>query len=354
MKIIHCADIHLGSRLVSKFPKDISDERRSALRTTLRKMVDFAKSNDVKVIILSGDVFDSDKPAVTDKKYFYSIIKNNPDIDFLYLNGNHDKEGSYSVCGYNNLKMFSKDDFTSYTYGNVVISGIETDENNCESFYSKLELDKSKLNIVMLHGYVSNSRGKDLVKISDLRDKGIDYLALGHIHSHKDGRIDDRGVWAFPGCLEPRGFDECGEKGFILIDASSEIGYEFIPFSQRTIHEINVDVTDAADLYEIEQMASDKTADISREDIIRLVLTGELSVDIELNNNDIENALAQFYYVNVKNKTTAKIDIDTYKKENSIISEFIAGVESDPEYDDALKNDIITAGVRLLLGKEVD
>ena len=129
------------------------------------------------------------------------ITQNNPDIDFLYLNGNHDKEGSYSVCGYNNLKMFSKDDFTSYTYGNVVISGIETDENNCESFYSKLELDKSKLNIVMLHGDVSNSRGKDLVKISDLRDKGIDYLALGHIHSHKDGRIDDRGVWAFPGCL---------------------------------------------------------------------------------------------------------------------------------------------------------
>lgn len=354
MKIIHCADIHLGARLVSKFPKDISEERKSALRTTFRNMVDYAKNNDVKVIILSGDVFDSDKPAVKDKKYFYSIVKNNPDIDFLYLNGNHDKEGSYSVAGYANLKTFGKDNFTSYTYADVVISGIQTDENNCEGFYSKLALDASKLNIVMLHGDVSASRGKDLIKISDLRDKGIDYLALGHIHSHKQGKIDDRGVWVFSGCLEPRGFDECGEKGFVLLDVTDKIQYHFIPFSQRTIHELEVDVTDAADLFDIERKVSDSALAISKDDIIRVVLTGELPVDIEISESDIENALGQYYYVNVKNKTTAKIDIESYKKENSIISEFIGRVEANTDYDSETKKEIITAGVRLLLGKEAE
>lgn len=354
MKIIHCADIHLGSRLVSKFSNEVSKERKSALRSTFRKMVEYAKNNDVKVIILSGDVFDSDKPAVTDKKYFYSVVKNYPDIDFLYLNGNHDKEGSYSVAGYDNLKTFNKDDFVSYTYGDVVISGIETDEKNCDAFYSKLLLDSQKINIVMLHGDVSNSRGKDLVKISDLRGKGIDYLALGHIHSYKTGKIDDRGEWAFSGCLEPRGFDECGKKGFVLLDVTDHVEYTFIPFAERTIHEVVVDITDAESLFDIEDKVAACVSGINRNDIVRIVLMGELSLDIEITENDIINALSGFYCVQAKIKTTAKIDIEQMKKENSIISEYISRVEENTDYDDDEKQQIITAGVRLLLGKEVD
>ena len=63
MKIIHCADIHLGSKLASKFPGNISDERKREVLDTFSRMVDYAKKNQVKVIMLSGDVFDKDKPA---------------------------------------------------------------------------------------------------------------------------------------------------------------------------------------------------------------------------------------------------------------------------------------------------
>ena len=209
MKIIHCADIHLGSKLASKFPGNISDERKREVLDTFSRMVDYAKKNQVKVIMLSGDVFDKDKPAKKDKTFFYSAIKNNPEIDFLYLNGNHDKEGSYTDNDIPNLKTFSKDDFTSYAYGDVVITGIEMNEDNAKAYYSKLMLDDKKINILMLHGDVSDSVGMDKVKISELRDKGIDYLALGHIHSYKTGKIDDRGVWAFSGCLEGREFLFC-------------------------------------------------------------------------------------------------------------------------------------------------
>ena len=354
MKIIHCADIHLGSRLVSKFPKEISDERKTSLRTSYRRMVDYAKDNDVKVIILSGDVFDSDKPAIKDKKYFYSIIKNYPDIDFLYLNGNHDKESSYTAAGFSNLKTFNKNDFVSYEYGDVVISGIEMDENNCDAFYSKLNLDSSRINIVMLHGSDSACRGKDLVKISDLRGKGIDYLALGHIHSYKHGMIDERGQWVFPGCLEPRGFDECGEKGFVLLDITDHIEHKFISFPDRVIHYVKVCVTDSADLFEIENKVNESVSKFKKNDILLVELIGELPVDLDVSEKDIENALSSYYYVHVRNKTSAKIDTEELKKEHSIISEFISRVEANAEYDDVRKKEIISAGVRLLLGKEVE
>ncbi len=354
MKIIHCADIHLGSKLASKFPGNISDERKREVLDTFSRMVDYAKKNQVKVIMLSGDVFDKDKPAKKDKTFFYSAIKNNPEIDFLYLNGNHDKEGSYTDNDIPNLKTFSKDDFISYAYGDVVITGIEMNEDNAKAYYSKLMLDDKKINILMLHGDVSDSVGMDKVKISELRDKGIDYLALGHIHSYKTGKIDDRGVWAFSGCLEGRGFDECGEKGFILVDVTDKLSFSFVPFAKRTIHDINVDITSASDLYEAQRIVHSKVDSVSREDILNITLKGDVPVDTEIDEKDIENSLSDFYFVRVKNKTSVKINASDYTDDRSLIGEFIRAVSDNGEYNDEEKKDIITLGLRLLSGKEVD
>ncbi len=72
-----------------------------------------------------------------------------------------------------------------------------------------------------------------------LRGKYIDYLALGHIHSYKKERLDDRGVYCYSGCLEGRGFDECGEKGFVLLDITEgKIHTEFVPIAKRMLHEV--------------------------------------------------------------------------------------------------------------------
>ena len=114
---------------------------------------------------------------------------------------------------------------------------------NYKSFYSKINLNKDKINIFILHGDDSNTYGINKVKIDSLENKYIDYLALGHYHSYKEEKIDNRGRYAFSGCLEGRGFDECGEKGFILLDIDKEVKSTFIPFAKRTIHDVNVDVT---------------------------------------------------------------------------------------------------------------
>lgn len=39
MKILHCADIHLGSKMESKLPKEKSDERKRELRAAMSRMV---------------------------------------------------------------------------------------------------------------------------------------------------------------------------------------------------------------------------------------------------------------------------------------------------------------------------
>ena len=110
MKIIHTADIHLGSK-INSFPKEVSISRKEEVRNSFKRMVEFAKQNDVKVIIISGDLFDGVKPLVKDKEFFYSVVKNNPEIEFLYLKGNHDLYSTDTKL--ENLKLFN-DKWTSY------------------------------------------------------------------------------------------------------------------------------------------------------------------------------------------------------------------------------------------------
>ena len=122
LKMIHCADIHLGSKIEAKLPKAKAEERRGELRATFQRMVDYAKREGVRAILLSGDVFDSDRPLKRDKEFFYDVVKGNPEIDFLYLRGNHDGEESYVEEGLKNLKTFLGE-WSAYTYEDVTVSG---------------------------------------------------------------------------------------------------------------------------------------------------------------------------------------------------------------------------------------
>lgn len=354
MKLIHCADIHLGSKIEAKFPKEKSIERRREVLNTFSRMIDYAREHNIKIILLSGDIFDKDKPSIKDKTYFYKIIRNNPDIDFLYLNGNHDKDGSYIENDIINLKTFNKENFTYYHYENICICGIEIDNINYKSFYSKLELNKNNINIVMLHGEISDTFGNNKIKLDHLKNKNIDYLALGHIHSFKSGKIDERGIYCYPGCLEGRGFDEIGEKGFIELDIDKDVKYQFIPFAKRYLIEKNIDISNTKDLFDINFLVQKEVKNINKNNILRLNLIGEIPLDNEFNEEDIKMVLNNFYYVDIKNKTTTKIDIDYYKNDKSLIGEFVRNVYFNDEYSLEEKNKIIALGLKLINGKEID
>ena len=109
MKIIHTADIHLGSKMDSKYPRELVQKRKEELRNTFLRMVEYAWKNGVKVILLCGDVFDSDTPLKKDKDFFYSVIKDHSSIDFIYLKGNHDTGGGYDGETPKNLYLFGSE-----------------------------------------------------------------------------------------------------------------------------------------------------------------------------------------------------------------------------------------------------
>ena len=70
MKIIHSADIHLGSKIEAKLTKEKADIRKAEVRQAFNKMVNYAVLNDIKIILISGDLFDSARPLKKDKEYW--------------------------------------------------------------------------------------------------------------------------------------------------------------------------------------------------------------------------------------------------------------------------------------------
>ena len=352
MKIIHCADIHLGSKMDSRLPREKALIRRTEILSSFGRMVDFARREGVRAILISGDLFDSDRPFKKDKEFFYGTVQDNPEIEFFYLRGNHDTKESYTVEGIPNLKCFSEE-WTSYELDGVVISGTEISERNCDSLYTTLSLSEGVKNIVMLHGAVCDASGRDCVSLRALRSRGIDYLALGHIHKGGFGRIDSRGVYAYPGCLEGRGFDECGEKGFLLIDTERITEPKFIKGSVREIRQEELDVSGTKNAYEAYSRAKSALKPGGK-DLLRLTLVGEIDFSDERLAEVMEDYLSDgYFFVSVKDKTFARENLSAAADEISIRGEFLRLVLSS-ELDEDEKKEIISTGLCALSGREVE
>lgn len=360
MKIIHCADLHLDSKMESNLSKEKASERRDELMQTFIKMIDYAKSNEVSVIIISGDMFDtSENSQIRIKRRVLEQINDAADIDFIYLRGNHDKVDFFEKLDKkpDNLKTFN-DTWKSYEYDNVSIIGCEFSKGMNNNIYSQLFLDEEKLNILVLHGQESiydNKNDAEIINLTKLQNKNIDYLALGHIHSYKYGKLDNRGNYCYSGCLEGRGFDECGDKGFVLLNINNNIiEHEFIPFAKRSFHCINIALEGLMTELEIQSKIEKQINDISNKDCVKIILTGEIEEETDI---DIKYLLKlyndKFYFIKIYDETSLVIKYEDYAKDISLKGEFIRLVDSQ-DLDAEIKNKIILTGLRALAGREID
>lgn len=358
MKIIHSADIHLDSKMETNLDKEKATERKNELLITFEKMVEYAKINNIDAIIIAGDLFDKSKVSAKAKKIVINAILSAPNIDFIYLRGNHDEAIFWEDdIKFKNLKTFRNDKWVKYEYNNVVISGIELGNKNDYEIYNSLILDKNKTNIVVMHGQESENDVKDkteIINLKQLKNKNIDYLALGHIHKYKKEKLDNRGIYCYSGCLEPRGFDECGEKGFVVIDINdNEIQTEFIKFNLRQFYEVNVDITDLSEIHEIENKIIENIKFIPKTSFVKIILIGEIEIGQEI---DIKYLLKKFnqdfYFLKIYDKLKFKIDVMKYKYDVSLKGEFIRLVLKQ-QLTDEEKNKIISTGIRALSGEEL-
>lgn len=368
MKIIHTADLHLDSPMRANLDEAKSKERKNEITSNFARLTRMAVNLDVKAILIAGDLFDSKSITKRVAKVVYNEIVKNSEIDFYYLKGNHDQNSFATFVSEQgdipkNLFMF-EEEWKKYILNSdgegkkIALYGAETGENNMVGLAATFSADPDEINIVMLHGQENEYSSKnyaEVIPISDYKQRCVDYMALGHVHEKKIKPLDSRGVYCYPGCLEGRGFDECGDHGFMLLDVNEitgEIIPEFIDFAYRKLWNVVCDVSKANDSEEAVGLVRDEILKmkINQRDMIKIELVGEINEEADVDEGYVESAYKDdFYYVKTVNKTGVKIDYSKYENDESLKGWFIRLVRDSDESEED-KGRIVRMGIEALTG----
>ena len=363
MKILHCSDLHLDADLGSRFDTASASQRRAELMNTFIRLCRRAQEMKACAVLICGDLFDTQSPSPSSVRAVEDLICSCSDVLFFYLRGNHDSANALfsSRKAPQNCRFFDES-WTVWELGacspggrKICIAGREPSRED----FSPPDLDPSDLNIVMLHGQVRegySAPDPESIPLGALRGRGIDYLALGHLHRHHFFALDARGTAAYSGCLEGRGFDECGACGYVLLDTDAVPGTiesRFIPFAARTLYSVPCDITGClhdADVYKrISRSLSASPA--GERDLVRLELTGALeygcSPDPAVIRLEWEDRYHYFDYVN---NTSPVIHSEDFVCDASLKGEFVRAVSAAEELNEEEKAKILRCGLRALSG----
>ncbi len=395
MKLIHCADLHLDSRLTN-LREEEAGMRRAELLASFPRLAERAEREKAAAVLISGDLFDADTVSRQAENAFLDTVRMHPGILFFYLRGNHDRSGFSTEKIPENLKLFGRrwrtyvleepeevraeepagaqgenatgkqlEKHSGPFFRPVAVTGAELDAENAALLPDTLFLDPHRFNIVMLHGQIRDSgsgSGAQTIPLPEYRNRNIDYLALGHVHSYEDGALAPGGIWCYPGCLEPRGYDECGRHGFVLLETGQTFRHCFVPFAVREVHALSADVTGCASTGEMAErirgalkQLEESGAGIPESDFLKIVLRGRLDVGAEKNLLLLERQFSdRFSGVRVEDRTAFSVRYEEYGMEATLKGEFVRLVRADETLTEEEKAEIIRCGIQALGGEEID
>ena len=395
VRLIHTADLHLDSAFSSRFSKEEAEERRQSLLMAWNRLLSYGIEKKVQAVLIAGDLFDSAVVSRSTMEIFLSSIRRNPDISFFYLRGNHDTENTFRFQENlpKNLFLFSKGGKKYRLNEKLILAGKEyygSTERNKDGFpgQSFWDFKEEDCNLFMLHGEltesdiryplepasgigVRNEEGAEQdrnaenevqdnvgISLKALSRYPVHYLALGHIHKRGEGQFGSI-RYAYPGCLQGRGFDEEGEKGFFYLEVNEEtkeIQTEFIPIKEGEFRILELELCEEDDslsaLEKIEEKIKEEAC--TEKDSLRILLKGEKSPEGERNLRYMERALSErFSYVEVKEESRLVLRKEDYIHEKSLKGEFLRMVSDSESLSEEEKEKIILLGIGLLQGEEL-
>lgn len=313
VKILHAADFHLDSAF-GALGEEQARQRRQESRKLVECLVEFANEQAVDLLLLAGDLFDSDDifgQTGEDLALALGRLKGHAVI----APGNHDyydPAGAYGrILWPENVHVFTEDaltkfDFPQYdctVYGAAFTGPSVPDGSVLDGFTAP---DDGRVHLLVLHGDLGGKNGPYRpLSEEQLAATGADYAALGHQHAFSGLHRAGDTYYAYPGCIEGRGFDETGEKGVLCGTVSpGRAALQFVPFGRRRYEILTVDVTDSEPLAAVSAALPRDT----EQDIYRILLAGETEEPIRLER--LRQELAdRFYALELRDQTRMKQDI---------------------------------------------
>ncbi len=302
-KFIHAADIHLDSPLtgLERYEGAPVDEIRSATRRALENLVELAIDQRVDFVVIAGDLYDGDWKDHNTGLFFVSQMARLREtaIPVVMIRGNHDADSKMTKS----LKLPDNVETLSHLrpvtaktkrlrelgvaiHGQSFAKPAEFD--NLADGYP--DADSGCFNIGVLHTSLNGADGHEPYApctVADLKSKGYDYWALGHVHTRS--MVADDPHIHFPGNIQGRHIRETGPKGCLLVtvDDSHNIDATFEPLDVFRWELCVVDADPDDDGERVLERFSDRLAEVvgaggGRPVAVRVIVEGACRAHQEL------------------------------------------------------------------------
>ena len=334
LKFLHTADVHIGA--ANGYLGHLASRRQRETVATFRRMAQHCHTNSIPLMLIAGDLFDSNKIDTSLVSEVFGIFSEYSSVKFVFAAGNHDPLSSDSP--FLNEKLPENVFVLSTENDCIFLEELSAKIYGC-SFKSVFEgafegfnadITRDTFNIAVLHGELLNSSSDyRFIDTEKIEKSGMDYIALGHVHLASPVKKAGNTAYAYSGCPEGQGFDELGEKGAWEIQITDGVlKSKFIPFAVRQHLLCRVDISGAVTTEMVISKVLNHLKENYGEDfsnnLYKIELVGKLPSDFTLQIHSVLAGLSPLlFFVKLKNSTEKEIDYTLIAREHTLRGIFV-------------------------------
>jgi DNA repair exonuclease SbcCD nuclease subunit len=324
-RLLHMADVHLGAR--HQDLGEVAAQQRERQFAAFRRAIDLALEEHVDAVLVAGDLFDSNQQprrSVERAAAEFGRLAA-AGIRTVLIPGTHDVYDPSSIYRVHDLAALAgqRPDSEMLTLltperPEVVFPGLDLVVFGRVAPTKRMAISplagftagddpRARWRVGLVHGSlrIEGKLEDDAVIFTDaeIAASGLDYLALGHWHSFRQGRSGET-TWAYAGAPEPVAVDQDGAGQVIMVELAEAKGQRVVTVTPRPVGQTRfrkLDI-DAGEIATQAALVDRLTALADPDLVLDARVTGVEPDQLEIQDDEVERQLAGlFLKVRVRN-----------------------------------------------------
>jgi DNA repair exonuclease SbcCD nuclease subunit len=351
LRLLHTADVHLGARHADLGDRAATQRERQF--AAFVATVDLALAEKVDLVLIAGDLFDSNVQPRRSVERAAAQLKRLVDarIRIVISPGTHDVYDRASIYRAYDLAAMSG------AVGSDLVTVLDPEHPEVHlkpldiivhgrCYATKraptsplLDVDVSKddraaWHVGLLHAAVAiegKTDGDDVVITTDeIAASHLDYLALGHWHSTSKGKAG-KTTWAYAGAPEPIALDQDRAGNVLIVGLDAADGKKQVTVEERKVGKTRFERVelDAAKVGSQPGLVAKLAERADQDLVLDAVLIGVRPDDLDVHVEEVEAELAdRFLKVRVRDRSVAPLPEGVIASPDTVLGAFIRDLEA--------------------------
>ena len=352
LRLLHTADVHLGARHADLGEQAAAQRERQF--AAFRATVDLALAEKADVLLVAGDLFDSNTQPRRSVERVAAELKRLADaaIRTVIIPGTHDVYDGSSVYRAYDLAALAglpadtdrlvvltpeRPDIVLGPLDLVVHGRVFATKRAPRSPLAGFDVagdDRATWHVGMIHGslHIPERTEHDEVVFTseEVAASHLDYLALGHWHSTQRGRAGAT-LWAYSGAPEPVAIDQDRAGSALLVSLEERDGGRHVTVEERRVGRTRFErvEVDAAAVGSQPALVERLVVLADPDLVLDARIIGVRPDDLDLAPDEIERELAdRFFRVRVRDTSMAALPDGPPAPPDTIVGALVRDLEA--------------------------